>query len=490
LAALPLLGFWTYGLFDLDEGFYAAVTGEMLRRGDWITPHYNGAPWFEKPILLYWISTPFVALLGQDWGPRFSSFLCALAMIGAVWAFGQRFAGQGAGWRAALALATSLLAIAIGRMMMTDAAFVLALTLALLTFWRSLVEDVRWRVLSGALLGVSVLAKGPAGCAFFVLIAAWTFWREPGLRARFRGGWALGTLAFLAVVGVWYLPAYLMHPGLFFEEFIIRQNIGRFVGGDKAHAMGGIQGALFYPAVLLVGFFPWCLRIWSAWPRRSAAPEAAFLRYLAAWAAIVFLFFFVAEAKLPHYILPCLPPLALLVGAWMARREGAPVLPARRDWLAYGAGAAILFAIANGASIWWYRASGHAELHAHTRWLEEREGEVVEFQMSRREAGRGTGGMRLMETSHPSIVFYLDRVVPKPATFEALLDRAGPAWVLTREDRIKEEDVELARRAGVTLTPAATPAPQDRYRVWRLERTAPAPEARSGCVPDAVRLRS
>ena len=61
LALIPLLGFWAYGLFDMDEGFYASVTSAMLRRKDWLIPYYNGQPWFEKPILLYWFTTPSLA---------------------------------------------------------------------------------------------------------------------------------------------------------------------------------------------------------------------------------------------------------------------------------------------------------------------------------------------------------------------------------------------------------------------------------------------
>ncbi|HXH61652.1 MAG TPA: hypothetical protein VNI20_09885, partial [Fimbriimonadaceae bacterium] len=57
---LPLLGFWATGLTDLDEGYYGAVVANMIRTGDWITPHFNGHPWFEKPILLYWLATPSV----------------------------------------------------------------------------------------------------------------------------------------------------------------------------------------------------------------------------------------------------------------------------------------------------------------------------------------------------------------------------------------------------------------------------------------------
>ena len=87
LAALPLLGWWLYGLFDLDEGFYASVTGEMLRRGDWITPYFNGEPWFEKPILLYWFAAPSVALFGEAIGPRLPSIFASLGLYALVGIF-------------------------------------------------------------------------------------------------------------------------------------------------------------------------------------------------------------------------------------------------------------------------------------------------------------------------------------------------------------------------------------------------------------------
>ncbi len=171
---MPLLGWWATGLFDLDEGFYAAVVAEMNRRGEWVTPYYNGRPWFEKPILLYWLAKPTVAWFGEAVGPRLPSVLCTLGTYAVVAWFCLR---RGDDKRvptaqlAVLILASSLLVLALGRMMMTDAPLMLALTGAFLTFWESLVGDRRWRLVTAALLGVGVLAKGPVACLLFLPVA-------------------------------------------------------------------------------------------------------------------------------------------------------------------------------------------------------------------------------------------------------------------------------------------------------------------------------
>ena len=83
-AALPFLGFWLTGLTDLDEGYYGAVAAEMNRRGEWLIPFYNGSPWFEKPILLYWLAKPSLMLFGEVVGPRLPSVVCSLGTLAVV----------------------------------------------------------------------------------------------------------------------------------------------------------------------------------------------------------------------------------------------------------------------------------------------------------------------------------------------------------------------------------------------------------------------
>jgi 4-amino-4-deoxy-L-arabinose transferase-like glycosyltransferase len=310
-----------YGLFDLDEGFYAAVTAEMNRRGEWITPFYNGKPWFEKPILLYWLAKPSVAIFFNEFGARLPSVVASLATYWLVWRYGRRFLGELTGLGAALVLATSLFFVAVGRMMLVDPILVACLTGAFLTFWESLVGDHRWRIVTAGILGLAVLTKGPVALVFFILVAGYTFWREPELRPAYRKWWLVGFVLLTAVVSLWYLPAYLADHQLFIQEFLIKQNVQRFKGGDEAHAVPMPGSLIYYIPVVLVGMLPWAFFIPRAWPKRGLdTAEAPFRRYLATWAVVVFAFFTLSGTKLPHYVLPCFPPLALLVGHDLAGR--------------------------------------------------------------------------------------------------------------------------------------------------------------------------
>ena len=269
LAFLPLAGWWLYGLLDVDEGFYGAVVAEMNRRGEWITPFYNGKPWFEKPILLYWLAKPCLAIFGEMVGPRLPSVITALGTYGVVAWFANRHFGAKIAQIAVLMLASCLLVIGTGRMMMTDLPLLVSLSAAFATFWESLVDRPKWRILTAVFLGFGVLAKGPVALILFVIVAGWTYWREPQLRPSFKGSWAVGTIALLVVISTWYVPAYLVNGQLFVQKFLIEQNIGRFTGGDAAHTLGGIQGLVFYIPLFLLGMFPWSLFLWKAWPRRK-----------------------------------------------------------------------------------------------------------------------------------------------------------------------------------------------------------------------------
>lgn len=466
LCALPLAGFWAVGLFDLDEGFYGAVVGEMLRRGEWVTPFYNGQPWFEKPILLYWLAKPTVAAFGPWVGPKLPSVLAALALYAAVYRFAQRHWDERTGLWAALALSSSLLMVGLGRMMMTDALLTLFVTLAAFTFFDAVLGRPLMRGWTAFFLGLSVLAKGPVGCLLLAILAILVWWRQPELRPGFRGGWTLGVIVLVATVSTWYVPAYLADGDLFVQEFLIKQNLGRFLGGDVAHTIGGPLSWLFFVPILLVGMAPWSFWILRAWPRRPdpMAPDTRVLRYLATWAAVVFVFFSVSGAKLPHYIVPCLPPLAILVGRWIARR-----IPAEKGlpWWAIAWPVAAC-AVANAAFLAWYDAT-HREVHQLALWAKSQGGELAVYQMSRRTSDRGTGKAELQETSHPSVVFYMDRVVPDAEDLAALERLPRPVWILTRANRISESDRQRLARRGLALTSPDTARAQDRYRLFRLE---------------------
>ena len=470
LAFLPLAGWWLYGLLDVDEGFYAAVVSEMNRRGEWITPFYNGKPWFEKPILLYWLAKPCLAIFGEMIGPRLPSVLSTLGAYGVIAWFANKRFGMQTAQLAVLILASSLLVIGTGRMMMTDLPLLLCLTGAMALFWESLVDRPSYRIGTAALLGVAVLAKGPVALILFTLIAGWTYWREPNLRPAFKGKWFIGTLVMVAVISLWYVPAYLVNGQLFVQKFLIEQNVGRFTGGDAAHTLGGVQGLIFYIPLLIVGMIPWSFFIWKEWPMaRRKNPEAAgtekLQRYIATWAGAIFVFFTISSAKLPHYILPMFPPLALLIADYAQRRA-----KQYSHWFNSAATACIVMSvIANGVFIFWYKASGQKEVHAIARYVRREGGQVAMYQMGRRNKDLGTGKLKLQETSLPSLLMYLNSTVIDTDKLDEILAVKDPIWIITREGRIQPEDFITAQKMGKRLADVKPPVEQDHFQLYLVK---------------------
>lgn len=469
-AVVPLLGWWTYGLFDLDEGFYGAITAEMNRRGEWITPYYNGHPWFEKPILLYWVAKPCLALFGTAIGPRVPSILATLLTLALIVWFVRRWTNERTALWAVVAYGTSILPVAAGRMMLTDPLLVLCLVATFLTFYESLIGDRRWRIVSAGALGLSVLAKGPVGGALFVVIAGLTYWRLPSLRSVFRGYWLAGVVLFLVVVSSWYVPAYLVHHQVFVQKFLVEQNLNRFTGGDAAHTIPAPVGWLFYIPVLALGVCPWVfLSLRSLFGRGEATPLQS---YLSIWFWTVFGFFTLSGAKLPHYVLPCVAPLAVLAAIRLADRE---VRGEVLKVLAMGVG---VWAFAQWAFTSYYYGipavhlpGFHAEVHRLAKYAADHkapgEGLVV-YQMGRQDKELGTGKPKIQETTHPSVVMVVNQTVFETDKLGEVLAAKQPVWIITRWNRIQPSDYDLARSAGMVLTRVLTPFEQDMYGLYRL----------------------
>ena len=436
LGIVPMLGFWLTGLFDLDEGYYAAVVGEMNRRGEWITPYFNGAPWFEKPILLYWLAKPSVMLLGPA-GARFSSFLCTALLLGACALFARRLSEEAA--RLAPLVGGGMLLVALyGRLLMTDAALTLFLALALFLAWSAAESgSARDRALAGVMLGLATLAKGPVALILFVppmVVGS----RALGFGARrVPGGWWGFLGAYALVNAAWYVPAYLANGPVFVQRFFVEQNLGRFTGGDAAHTLGLAYFWIFLPIALLgaLPYTPWALRVWSGGDARHT--------FLRAWALWVLLFFSLSGAKLPNYILPMFPPLVVLVADKLAERGRNP----SRVFLYGGIWCVALSLVLNGAQLWWFGASGQAEANRLIEGVAPGENLVL-YQLSRRKRERGTGSATIQETSLPSLAFVANRVTPDAETLAPYLGDQR-LTVFTRTDRLGAEEAALLRGAGL-----------------------------------------
>ena len=461
LASLPLLGWWLYGLFDLDEGFYASVTREMLRTGDWITPRLNGEPWFEKPILLYWLAAPAVAVFGENVGPRLPSILASLGLYVMVGSFvAPRLTSVTARW-AVVILATSPIMAIFARMMMTDSLFVLFLSASFLALYRSLFDGWKWRLVSGLMLGLAVLAKGPVAIIFWGMMLAVTAWRQPTMRRAvfdIRGNTA-ALLGLLAAVSIWYLPAYLANSELFVQKFLIEQNVARFFGGDKAHAVPWYLHPIYFPVVLGVGMIPWSWRIIEGWPKKIEEGESGstFLQFCAHWALIVVVFFTLSGSKLPHYVLPAAVPLAILFARTI------PSVLFGIGTLLWGVAHSLLL---NFAGIYYYEVSGQRELHELCRWLRAQPEQVAFY---RPRARTQSGTFQLGEIGSPSIGFYLDRSYIAADSLDKLAARGNDILVLARAKNITPLDTLHLTRAGHSLKKVTTAPVQMEFSIYRLE---------------------
>jgi len=460
-------GFWSYGLFDLDEGIYAAALTEMRLRGDWLVPTYGGTPFFEKPILQYWVALGALGLgVPGELALRLPAVLASLGTLLLVYRFARARWGETAALASAGALALSPLFAGIGRMFMPDAVLVFFLTAAMLAFWSSVEGSVRSRWLALACLGAAVLAKGPMPVAIFLPAVAFLWLRRPEVRPRLRGGWLGGCALFLTVVAAWYVPVAVREGGAFFQEFVIRQNLGRLAGGDTAH-LGPVY---FYLPVLLVGFAPFSLALPIVWKDRG---RDALSGYLWAWALSVLILFSLAGSKLPHYILPMFPPIALLFGCWQAR-SGARLPYLATGWflllgigllvasgglgeyqrLGFGLGIAcllgtvvglvahargaefatqawlaavpfVLYALHAGLPEYW--ATTHASVRTLAEAARRHGGPVRSYRMG----GMGEPGV----VSHPSFQWYWGRVVQRVDWPDEALARDG--LLLTRRGRLR-----------------------------------------------------
>jgi 4-amino-4-deoxy-L-arabinose transferase-like glycosyltransferase len=314
-------------LANPDEGRYAQIPREMLARGDWVTPRLNETPYFEKPPLVYWCVGLAISLFGPgELAARATPALFGLAGILLTYAAARRLHGRVAGLAAAAVLGTSLLYYALSRILLLDMAVSVLMSATLFCFILGVrtppgAERRWWFYGLYASAALATLAKGMigfllTGAVMFLWLLIFNQWKR--LRPLYLPS---GLILFLAIAAPWHVLAARRNPE-WTHFYFVHVHLERFT--TTAHAR--FEPWWYFGPVLLLGLFPWTGFLWSAvreaiaggWQRRKENADAWFL---VLWAAFVFLFFSKSQSKLIPYILPVFPPLAVLIGAWLARRE-------------------------------------------------------------------------------------------------------------------------------------------------------------------------
>ncbi|MFQ5827901.1 MAG: ArnT family glycosyltransferase [Candidatus Methylomirabilia bacterium] len=339
-AALYLTGLGQAPFVDPPEGLHAAITQEMATRGDWITPHFDGVRYFDKPPLLYWLMAAGFWLVGpSEWAARFWSALAALGTALLTVRLGTLLGAQRLGLIAGLLVISNLEFFVFGRLVKPDLIFVFLIALALCEFARAYAEASRPALLiCYAALGASVLAKDLLGAVGPVAVIALFFllMRERPVPARWLPWSGLAVFAVIAVP--WYLAVEWKNHG-FLWYTIVDNHLLNFSRQRVFPDEDVPLTALEFLGVTAIGFFPWSLFLPWALVRvvRSSwqGVEARLWLLLGLWSAAVLVFFTLSPFKLPHYGLPAFPAMALLVAKlWDDSFDGLRGAPSPRMLLA------------------------------------------------------------------------------------------------------------------------------------------------------------
>jgi 4-amino-4-deoxy-L-arabinose transferase-like glycosyltransferase len=317
----------TLPLADPEESRYALIVREMMRSGNWIIPHLDGQPYYDKPAPFFWLAAAVTKLTGSgELGGRGLAALGGLVAVLVTYAVGRRLGGPTAGLVAGVVLATSGEFFALARWYRMDMPFVAALWAAIGCFWKycgpepPLSPAAARRGWLGfyALCAVATLFKGPVALVLAVLIAGGYLLLAGGPRRVLELFNWRGIVLYLLLAAPWFILAGIVDAH-YFREFFWGQNVERFATKRFGHSLPGV----IYVVFLLAGLLPWTVYLpgifgrlfpWR-WRRRLERPEVLLL-WLAALIPLVF--FALAGTKMVNYILPSFPPLAVLIGLLIA----------------------------------------------------------------------------------------------------------------------------------------------------------------------------
>ncbi len=318
-AALTLgwgLGGWR--LLDPDEGRNAEIAREMAQTRDYLVPHLDGLPYLDKPIVYFAAAAIAMTVFGPtEAAARLPAYLSTIATLALLVWFARRRWGRDAGWLAGLAFATMPLVLAYARETIFDATLTFFITAAIL----ALVEERP--ALAWAAMGLGAITKGPVALALPLLaVLPWALatgrpWR------RLISLPALGAFAVTALP--WFVAVSLRHPD--FPHYVfVRETLER-VTTRSFHRTAPLW---YYLPIVLVGAFPWVvpalarLARWRAtWAARRSDPAASDALLLVSWVLVPLVFFSLNQSKLPHYVLPLMPALALAAARALAPDAGA-----------------------------------------------------------------------------------------------------------------------------------------------------------------------
>ena len=360
-----LVGLGRGAITDADEAFYAEAAREMVESGDWITPFYNYEPRFQKPILYYWLTSATYLVTGPtEAAARLWAALAGVGLVLVTAACARRWFDDGVGLLSGAIVATSFGYYSIGRMALPDLPLTFFITAAIWTALVAMLDEprnqTRWVLVSAVAMALGFLMKGPVGLVIPVLVVLPIVLLERRSLNLTLGQLGLAAGVVLIVGAPWYLAMWGRHGNAYLESFFLGDNFERFA----TDRFNDPRAWWFYLPVMLGGLLPWTplALVWLSplWRFATRRQDLATLDLrLLLWAALPLLFYSASVGKQPRYILPVLPPLAMLLAQSVLERtrdwrslDGARVRLRRAQAIAAGAFLAGLVLILIAVAIW------------------------------------------------------------------------------------------------------------------------------------------
>jgi 4-amino-4-deoxy-L-arabinose transferase-like glycosyltransferase len=362
-------------LWDQDEGYYASAAAEMFAKNDWVVPTFNGELFAHKPPMMYWGMMIGFHLFGvNELGARFVSSLMSVGSAVVTYWLGRRLFDGGTGLLAGLALSTSLMFVMVGRSATADSYLTFFVALSMLlwcnSYWNARGEcrDQRLREIrildwgrTYAVMGLAVLTKGPIGFLFpmaaiglFLLSERASercssnsirtsmvstlkcFSPVPFLKTVWLMRPWIALVVITLIVAPWTFAVQWKSSGLFLQEFIGVHHFGRF-----SQAMDNHSGPIYYYLIAcLLGLYPWtafAIPTGMNWLRDTCSRDhSRACRLITSWIVVYLAIFSLASTKLPNYVLPAYPALALVIGKFMANVSSNSVTLWGNRWTSIG----------------------------------------------------------------------------------------------------------------------------------------------------------
>ncbi len=326
---LFLPGFFSLGPADRDESRFAQASKQMLETGNYVEIYFQEDARNKKPIGIYWMQAASASLFGGAeapiWAFRLPSLLGAIGAVLITFWVGRHFLGPIGGFGAALALGSTLLLTIEANLAKTDAMLLFSVVTAQACLGLLYVNANRRPIGGGtpdipkvallfwAALGLSVLIKGPIGIMVAGLTITALALADRSLRWLKPIRPFLGILILGVIVAPWVIAISLTSGSTFLADAVGDDLLPKLLSGQESH--GSPPGT--YTLLAVVTLWPASIvlgpAIWFGWQRRADPVY----RFCLAWIIPSWIVFELVPTKLPHYILPLAPAIALLIGGYL-----------------------------------------------------------------------------------------------------------------------------------------------------------------------------